>query len=473
MEMGKRFAFCLAWLLLANCLPFVLCAEAKGPVEIKLDYAPAPIDNPLKGLVPYKGQGDRFLHSMEFNYIPLSALMKGYGQYDWASLESLLNEVSTRRCQTVFRVFIEYPGVSNAIPEFLVTGGLKVRKHMYANSEPLSPKELVTPDYSDVNLRKAMHEFISALGEKYDGDPRIGFITAGMLGLWGEWHDHPEPFASKEVQGEVLDAYEKAFSKTRILLRYPAGENDNSYAPNAKRDFGYHDDSFAWATLPTGEKTDGWFFMTLMEKAGPDAVEKWKFHPIGGEIRPEAWGKVFDPEPGLAQIQNFHDCVEATHASWLMDSGIFKSTENIEERRKRAEAEVRRMGYEFHIPKATLDESEVGRLSVEIEVENRGVAPFYYDWPVEFGIMNGDRRIVKTVSLKQSLPSVLPNEAARHWKVGMDVGALSPSGRYILLLRIPNPMPTGRQLRFANKTQDMDIEGWLTIGGFKIHDEVK
>ena len=30
-------------------------------------------------------------------------------------------------------------------------------------------------------------------------------------------------FAKREVQAEVMDAYEKAFRKTRVLLRYPVG----------------------------------------------------------------------------------------------------------------------------------------------------------------------------------------------------------------------------------------------------------
>jgi hypothetical protein len=52
---------------------------------------------------------------------------------------------------------------------------------------------------------------IAALGSRYDGDPRIAFITAGLLGTWGEWHVYPHDatlWASPMmVQDEVLDAY--------------------------------------------------------------------------------------------------------------------------------------------------------------------------------------------------------------------------------------------------------------------------
>ena len=99
-------------------------------------------------------------------------------------------------------------------------------------------------------------------------------------------------------------------------------------AANADRPFGYHDDSFAWATLDTGRKGDEWFYMAALKAAGPPALDKWKSQPIGGEIRPEAWGKVFDERPGLKQIQDFRQCVEVTHATWLLDSGMFNRNQS-------------------------------------------------------------------------------------------------------------------------------------------------
>jgi len=33
-----------------------------------------------------------------------------------------------------------------------------------------------------------------------------------------------------------------------------------------------------------------------------------------------------------------------------------------------------------------------------VEIEDRGVAPFYYDWPVEFGVLDTHGSVVKTFS---------------------------------------------------------------------------
>lgn len=459
-----RLAVPVLWLVVLAAVSTTPAEDARRP----LVYAPAPVDNPLKGLVPYQGDvRDRFPHSMEFNYLPYAALVKDYDEFDWRPLERLLDDIASRGHQTVFRIFLEYPNKSGVIPDFLLKDGLKVTRWPFQEFPDKPAAMLETPDYSDPKLRRSLKNFITALGKKYDGDPRIGFITAGLLGTWGEWHNWPRDdlFASKRVQEEVLDAYESAFQITPILLRYPAGPNDPTKAPTAHRKFGYHDDSFAWATLPTGRKGDEWFFMTALKAAGPEAEARWKTHPIGGEIRPEAWGRVFDPDPGNPRIQNFRQCVEATHVSWLMDSGMFRNKQN-PERIRRAMEEVRRMGYEFHCPGVTIRSLERGRIEVKLEIENRGVAPFYYDWRPEFGLLSGGKPI-KTFPGSGKLTGLLPGDKPRVWCDVLDLKGV-PAGRYVVAMWVPNPMKGGRPLRFANATQDADAPGWLTLGQMEV-----
>ncbi|MGL4552517.1 MAG: DUF4832 domain-containing protein [Gemmataceae bacterium] len=425
------------------------------------------MDNPLKGLVPYQADVRAlFPHSLEFNYLPFSALVKGDGEFDWGPLERLLDDVAGRGHQAVLRIYLEYPGKTDAIPAFLVRGGLKVTRWRYSEAGP-RPPAVETPDYEDRALRKSLRGFVAAFGKKYDGDPRVGFLTAGLLGLWGEWHDHPkgELFASKAVQLEVMDAYAAAFKTTPVLLRYPAGPEDRLKAENAGRGFGYHDDSFAWATLHTGKASDGWFYMTALKAAGPDAGAKWKTRPIGGEIRPEAWGRVFDETPGRKEVQDFRECVQATHVTWLMDSGMFRKDQK-PDRIERAGREVRRMGYEFHAPAVTVGEVKGGKLGVRLEIENRGVAPFYYDWRAEWGLL-ADGKAVKTWPASGKLTGLLPGDRPRAWADALDVTGVR-AGKCTLAVRVPNPMKAGKPVRFANKSQDAAAPGWLSLGEVEI-----
>lgn len=444
----------------------VLTATAVSAEDFQYEYAPAPAGNPLKGLVPYAGEHrEEFPHSMEFNYLPLSVLVVGERTYDWQPLENLLDDVASRGHQTIFRIWMEYPGHNDGIPQYLVDQGLTIHEWNYTNTEPFPNQKIRTPDYDDPRLRTALVDFIAALGERYDGDRRIGFITAGLLGAWGEWHTYPrsELFAGRETQQAVLDTYEAAFETTRVLLRYPAGEGHWNYVENALGNFGYHDDSFAFATLETGREEDDWFYMSLLHAAGESAVNKWKSQPIGGEIRPELWGEIFDEDPGITEAQDFDECVAATHASWVMDTGMFRG-EQPPARVARAIAAVQRMGYEFYIPSAKIEVAG-NALRLTCNIENRGIAPFYYAWPAECGLAR-EGEILAQWQTELDITGLLPGEVLE-LRTSVNIDQL-PAGTSQLMLRIANPLEGAPPVRFANTTQDADIVGWLTLGSVEI-----
>ncbi len=433
------------WLLLVLATFSVSRADSPATERHQLVYAPAPADNPLKGLVPYVASDavDRFPHSMRFHYFSLRELMTGPDQFDWAPVEKILSITQKNGCQLTFRVMLEYPGKSDCLPDFLSRQGVKITAW---DTGDTGPGIAHTPDYRDPRLLATLEAFIAALGERYDGDPRIGYITAGLLGLWGEWHTHPrsELFAPKAVQKRILTSYTTAFPTTPILLRYPAGNADPLYAENSNLPFGYHDDSFDWATLETGREDDQWFFMTLLRNAG--ATDQWKTQPIAGEIRPDLWHTSFTPTPH-PKAQGFRDCVQTTHVTWLMDSGLFEKRFALSPARKSAAiAEVQRMGYEFHISEWSETDGQLA-----ITVENRGVAPIYHDWPVELVTgAEGQQEVVANFSLAGLLPG-----QQRIWRTA------SPAGSQGFTLRVPNPMPGGKPLRFANREQQAD--GWLPL----------
>ncbi len=435
--------------------------RADDAVPRVLEYAPAAVANPLKGLVPYAGvDKNAFPHTLEFSYLPLSKLLVGPDRYDWQPLEKLLNAIAARGHQVVFRVYVEYPGKTDGIPAHLRAAGLKVNEYQNTHEKPTTKN--LTPDYADPALRTALTRFIAALGAKYDGDARIGFLTAGLLGYWGEWHTYPrEDLApSKAVEIEVMDAYEAAFKITPVLLRYPAGAKNADHAANATRRFGYHDDSFAWATLDTGRRNDAWFYMAALKAAGPDALDKWKTQPIGGEIRPEAWGQVFDPKPQRKEIQDFRRCVEETHATWLMDSGMFERKAT-PERLERAKLAVQQMGYEFHAKTVQL-RTKPGQLTIRLEIENRGVAPFYAKWPATYALASGTT-IAHTAKSTDHLQGLLPGAEPRVWAPTLTLPKLA-AGNYQVLVSVPNPLAGANPVRFANRTQDADLPGFLSLG---------
>lgn len=66
------FSRAIALLAATGILP-IAGLPAAEPVVFQLAEAPGPADNPLKGLVPYAGQGQKFPYSLEFDYLSLEA----------------------------------------------------------------------------------------------------------------------------------------------------------------------------------------------------------------------------------------------------------------------------------------------------------------------------------------------------------------------------------------------------------------
>ena len=454
------FLFKLAMMRILLILMFAFTSTLSLIAQAPLKYVPAPADNPLKGLVPYaRPHADRFPHSMEFSYLPLSELMTGPNQFNWQPLDTLLDDIASRRHQAVFRIWMEYPGRDEGIPAFLVEAGMKVTEWLNTNTAPFPPTKVRTPDYNDPKLRAALQSFIAAFGQRYDGDPRIGFITAGLLGTWGEWHTYPRSdlMASKEVQADVMDAFERAFKTTPVLLRYPAGGDAYAHAANHTRRLGYHDDSFAWATLDTGRTEDNWFYMPALKAAGQEAMDKWKTQPIGGEIRPELWGEIFDDAPTHKQAQDFSQCIQETHATWLMDTGMFREKQS-ETRFRNAVRQVQQMGYEFHIVSTERTPLNTGGVSLAIQIRNTGLAPFYYPWKVELATVR-DGKISGIIAVDWSVMGLLPDDSIRTWSVDL-TAEQAGDATDTFALRIVNPLPNGMPLRFANEYSDSGVEGW-------------
>jgi len=194
-------------------------------------------------------------------------------------------------------------------------------------------------------------------------------------------------------------------------------------------------------------------------------TNKWRTQPIGGEVRPEVQRCMWDTNPTncVPAGQDFARCVDLTHASWMLDHGAF-SPGFTGDQKTLALAGSARLGYELYVSNAVLvDASVPGSLRVELQVRNAGVAPFYYDWPVQLGALNSSNTLIKTWSTTWKLSSLLPAATNTLW-TWSQAGHGLEAGPYQLLLRVQNPLTNGVPFRFANDAQDADVPGWLTLG---------
>lgn len=435
-----------------------------GLVAAQLGYRSAPADNPLKGFMPYAGVYTNFPHSLEWTYFQLKDVQSGYQDFRWSFLDNLLNRVAGRGHQAVFRTYLDYPNVGYGVPDFLS----HVPKRAYSDYDNGVNGTSFSPDYNHPDLRRALTNFIAALGARYDGDPRIGFITIGLLGFWGEWHTFPyngfegkpDWFASSAVQKEILDAWTNAFRRTKLLVREPKDGLDFRRWP-----IGYHDDSFAFSTLTP----IAWHFWPRITSAGLQEI--WRTQAIGGEIRPEIQRCMW--EPGAACVpagQGYEASVATTHASWMLNQGAFDRGLS-DAARQRAIEGAGRLGYELSVVSAEVPARRpLTDLPIALQLTNHGVAPFYYPWPVRLGLLSAQGQLRIWTNSTWDLTSVLPRIAPLPFTTALPLSEV-PAGDYQVLMNVSNPLPNGKPLRFANQEQDQTLPAWLSlsrtrVGGF-------
>ncbi|MDI1461289.1 DUF4832 domain-containing protein [Catellatospora sp. KI3] len=465
-----------------------------------LSSAPGPVDNPLKGWArfysPGGDQNNGFPHSLTWGYFGLSEIMtnaSNCGSYNWAILDSMLAETAGYGNQAAIRIYLTYPGgtgshPANAIPACF-NGNVATRADATWN--------VVHPDYDSPFLINALKNFVAAFGARYDGDPRIGFIHLGLVGLWGEWHTWPYDtdtgdglpnYMPTDANGaQIVAAFDTAFNRTKVEIRYPdaAGGAANS------RDIGYHDDSFCFregsplqgVTLPAS--LGGASYAQLQRNIATGTENKWINSSIGGELRPEIQVSAFQSWPnGSGTVDNLKACIELSHATWMIDEGsaAYSPTD------ANVSAGVRLMGYNLTVDNAYFKNTASGTTNVGVQISNTGVAPFYYPWTMTLGLKNSSGTVVRTFDTPWDLRTVQPRTIrnfpdwntgadpsyrdygyAQYFQTSADLTGLA-QGSYQWVLRVKNPLESvnanAKKLRFANATQQAD--GWLHLGAATI-----
>jgi hypothetical protein len=452
----KRLWLVKAAILLASVISAPAVAQQWHSMVFR-DDARGVDENPLRGFVPYsstKQTDDSFPHSLEWFYLPLADVVTGPDTYDWSAVERQLTAIAGRGHQAIFRFYLDYPKKPTGIPSYLPAAGLKTFRYSDAgNATSATPS--VSPDYRDPRLIECLAHFIRAFGARYDGDARIGFLSAGLYGFWGEWqvHNHPligEPTGwsiRQKDKDALLRAYAETWSRTPIMVRYPDVTDDRKLLGH----FGFHDDSFLEDTIGS----EGWQFWQEMESAG--TTGSWQWHPTGGEIYPALQSGLWESRPTRG-AQGVKTAIATTHATWMLDSGLFQTALTPEEKTNALRAE-RMLGYKLFCRQWRITRSDDGSATLTVHVENRGVAPVYYAWPVEAEALDVNGKTVAQGNASWPLPTLLPGKS-EDWSITLKA---LPGATKTLLLRITNPMPGGHPIAFANAEMSTVLPGWLTL----------
>jgi hypothetical protein len=422
--------------------------------------------NPLRGFVAYgadKANVTSFPHSMVWVTLPLAGIMSGtlllepVGPvpaiptwayfYDWSSVESALNEAQRYGKQVALHFYVDFPGAGIGTPQFLIDAGVEMRQYSVPTNTS-DPSEC--PNYNDPQLLEAFTSFFAALAGQYDGDPRIGFIVPGLYGFWGEWEveSHPTWEMTEPNRTALVKTLVASFHKTPIQLRYASASADTTLMANV----GFHDASFCADTYG-GHSWDFWY---QVKAAG--LTDFWQQHPMGGELYPPYQPAIFSASPPRDALPP-GECIARTHATWITMAYLFDGDLSPTVFAN-ALAAHRMLGYQFSVLAANISPGRNGDVQISVQIVNWGVAPFYYDWPVELAWSDDGGNIGGSISANWPISSLLPGEIASYTAILVGV----PATARFFLMAIPNPMAGGFPISFANVEQDTVVPGWLTLG---------
>jgi hypothetical protein len=283
----------------------------------------------------------------------------------------------------------------------------------------------------------------------------VAWIDIGSYGFWGEWHVwmNDSLAAKLSTRQAMLEDYLEAFPAKMKVIAF-----DDRFATRTVTDRG---GGIRNDCLGTSDSND-WYLESLrgIDPALNDRV--WKTALIGGEF---CGGGTGAAEGTTSRFDLNYEFIKKTHWSFIGPAGGAIVPQNAAHR-KALDLLANTLGYRFALRSAEFDAS-VGRgrmLTLKITVANRGVAPFYYPWPLVLHGVDSSGKTAMRTTLNADIRKWLPGETAETLSVSIP-GDLA-AGPYDLRLAIHDPVTDRPGVLFANKGKD--AEGRYGIGRVEV-----
>jgi hypothetical protein len=421
--------------------------ESNGDEGITLTEIDDVLPNPFKGFAPWIGNSNPVyetkLQQATFGWRDLEPEQS---IYNWSHLERNWGNIAQTGRRVGFRVAAEIPGSGqNDTPQWLIDQGVKLRPYSIDGQDGFAP------DWDDSLFLAAHHNFIMKLGERYDQDPRVAWIDIGSYGFWGEWHvwKNDSLAATQATKKAILDDYFEAFPTKKMVIAF-----DDNFATEyvTDRGGGIRNDCL-------GEQGSNDWYLTSLNSIDPGLNDRvWKTAIITGEFCGSNYGATIGTTDRFDLNYAF---IQQTHWSYIGSAGGAISPQD-DEHRANLDKLHKTLGYRFVLRKVEHDKStsKDSDLTVSITVENKGVAPFYYDWPLAMYLISSDGEVELEEQLKIDIKSWLPGR--HNFSETVKISGDITSGNYDVKLAILDPDTGDPGVMFANT--DRDEEGRYLVG---------
>ena len=267
------------------------------------------------------------------------------GVYDWKEIDDLLDACWAHGITYGIRI-MPYSSVNKKdyVPQWVYDAGAE--KNVAPSSEdPTVNVEF--PKWDDPIYLQAHKDFVKALAEKYDNDPRVEFIDVRPFGDFGEWHNSfavngKDYMPSVAVQKDMLKYYADCFD--HALLALPNGAKGEVYQYALSLGISERDDGLI--TTPNRE----WNLVPTYEANLPVLGENyWPYTWMRDTVR------TGDGFPVNWTQKRFRETIEIAHLSiFALDQDSNCSYIFYQEQKPIIDEMCNRIGYNYTVTSAEL-----------------------------------------------------------------------------------------------------------------------
>ena len=468
------------------CIPFCIASCAKKRAQeprvsdkpVLLTEIENVLPNPFKGFATRIGfDNPEYETKLQYSRFTWRELEPERGVIDWDYFEKDWGNIDSTGKRVAFRIMCVLPQgtdyyvrlfdygnkegsmesrisafLNNGeghfdIPEWLIDEGVRMIPYTI---EGCKGGTALAPNFNDPKFLNAHRKFIAALGARYDNDPRIAWIDIGTYGFWGEWHwlyggRHVSLEATRETKKAILEHYFEAFPNTPKVITF-----DDKFGHRYVVEHGGGIRNDCLAGLFDGEDQNE----VYLEYVSSLNETAWKTGIINGEF----CGNVKEfIEATTTRFDETYKFIQKTHWS-IITFKLCQSGGDIrpvsEQHRKNLDKLYKKLGYRFVLKEVEHNkEIELGdTLTITINVENKGVAPFYFKWPLVFYLIDSDGNVALQQDLNVDIRNWLPGSHSVITNVPIPLKV--PSKTYDVKLAIQDPFKDEPGVMFANTNRD-------------------
>jgi len=360
-----------------------------------ITFTPRSLSTQDEVVNPWRGAYDLYSNRA----IPDWPFTDSYTRYDWREIEPAQGHYDFSRIDRElalaqahhgkFGFRIMPAGVDTiAVPNYLVAS----MPHGRWLINTSSGKRAYEPDWNDPHYIARAQALIVALGQRYNNDPRLGWIDMFPYGDWGEWHTYGFPDnviapMSLANQRKLIDANTAAFAHKRIVM-LTASPDALTYALSRSTSIGIRVDCLGIPQMGGASYN--------LQKV-PLAQERWRTAPFLVETCTKA-----NFQTALYQVKTYHIAE--------IGDGNFSYTAYPRMQQQYLKQTFATSGYRFELNSVTLPSRITTNTAflVTTKWSNVNVTPAYTPWNIMLRLANSAGKIVWQGKSRLDLQKIVP-----------------------------------------------------------------